>query len=102
MDPGLLPPLWALGSSLGLCEPPGDRAENHSALPLDEILSKVTEVSNTTPDQVQLLDKVHGLALGHRGSPAAAAGHPIPLTSLALLDECCGPTAAPALGPLLG
>lgn len=56
--------------------------------PLDEILSKVTEVSNTLQTKMQLLDKVHGLALGHEALlQQLREGPPSPLTSLALLDE---------------
>ncbi|XP_042550655.1 EMILIN-3 isoform X1 [Dipodomys spectabilis] len=56
--------------------------------PLGEILSKVTEVSNTLRTKVQLLDKVHGLALGHEAHlQQLREAPPSPLTSLALLEE---------------
>uniref|UniRef100_A0A2K5DXD8 Elastin microfibril interfacer 3 n=1 Tax=Aotus nancymaae TaxID=37293 RepID=A0A2K5DXD8_AOTNA len=56
--------------------------------PLDEILSKVTEVSNTLRTKVQLLDKVHGLVLGHEAHlQRLREAPPSPLTSLALLEE---------------
>nr|KAF6422285.1 elastin microfibril interfacer 3 [Rousettus aegyptiacus] len=67
---------------------PGDRAGGPLTPPLDEILSKVTEVSNTLRTKVQLLDKVHGLALGHEAHlQRLREAPPSPLTSLALLDE---------------
>ncbi|XP_035977276.2 EMILIN-3 [Halichoerus grypus] len=67
---------------------PGDRARGPLTPPLDEILSKVTEVSNTLRTKVQLLDKVHGLALGHEAHlQRLREARPSPLTSLALLDE---------------
>uniref|UniRef100_A0A8C2QBT3 Elastin microfibril interfacer 3 n=1 Tax=Cricetulus griseus TaxID=10029 RepID=A0A8C2QBT3_CRIGR len=56
--------------------------------PLGEILSKVTEVSNTLQTKVQLLDEVHGLALGHEAHlQRLREATPSPLTSLALLEE---------------
>lgn len=67
---------------------PRDRAGKPLSPPLDEILSKVTEVSNTLRTKVQLLDKVHGLALGHEAHlQRLREVPPSPLTSLALLDE---------------
>ncbi|XP_061293590.1 EMILIN-3 [Bos javanicus] len=67
---------------------PRDRAGKPLSPPLDEILSKVTEVSNTLRTKVQLLDKVHGLALGHEAHlQRLRDAPPSPLTSLALLDE---------------
>ncbi|XP_066090518.1 EMILIN-3 [Saccopteryx bilineata] len=67
---------------------PRDRAGRPLAPPLDEILSKVTEVSNTLRTKVQLLDEVHGLALGHESHlQRLREAPPSPLTSLALLDE---------------
>ncbi|PNI60036.1 EMILIN3 isoform 1 [Pan troglodytes] len=67
---------------------PGDRARGPLTPPLDEILSKVTEVSNTLRTKVQLLDKVHGLALGHEAHlQRLREAPPSPLTSLALLEE---------------
>ncbi|XP_072800334.1 EMILIN-3 isoform X2 [Vicugna pacos] len=67
---------------------PGDRAGGPLTPPLDEILSKVTEVSNTLRTKVQLLDEVHGLALGHEAHlQRLREAPPSPLTSLALLDE---------------
>ncbi|XP_039083109.1 EMILIN-3 [Hyaena hyaena] len=67
---------------------PRDRAGGPLPPPLDEILSKVTEVSNTLRTKVQLLDKVHGLALGHEVHlQRLREAPPSPLTSLALLDE---------------
>ncbi|XP_015419430.1 PREDICTED: EMILIN-3 [Myotis davidii] len=67
---------------------PGDRAGRPLTPPLDEILSKVTEVSNTLRTKVQLLDEVHGLALGHEARlQQLREAPPSPLTSLALLDE---------------
>ncbi|XP_057559550.1 EMILIN-3 [Hippopotamus amphibius kiboko] len=67
---------------------PRDRAGGPLTPPLDEILSKVTEVSNTLRTKVQLLDKVHGLALGHEAHlQQLREAPPSPLTSLALLDE---------------
>ncbi|XP_016074778.1 PREDICTED: EMILIN-3 [Miniopterus natalensis] len=67
---------------------PGDRAGGPLIPPLDEILSKVTEVSNTLRTKVQLLDEVHGLALGHEAHlQRLRDAPPSPLTSLALLDE---------------
>ncbi|XP_064331746.1 EMILIN-3 [Camelus dromedarius] len=67
---------------------PGDRAGGPLTPPLDEILSKVTEVSNTLRTKVQLLDEVHGLALSHEAHlQRLREAPPSPLTSLALLDE---------------
>lgn len=67
---------------------PGDRAGRPLTPPLDEILNKVTEVSNTLQTKVQLLDEVHGLALGHEAHlQQMREAPPSPLTSLALLDE---------------
>uniref|UniRef100_M3Z1X3 Elastin microfibril interfacer 3 n=1 Tax=Mustela putorius furo TaxID=9669 RepID=M3Z1X3_MUSPF len=67
---------------------PRDRAGGPLPPPLDEILSKVTEVSNTLRTKVQLLDEVHGLALGHEAHlQRLRDARPSPLTSLALLDE---------------
>ncbi|KAB0348795.1 hypothetical protein FD754_013652 [Muntiacus muntjak] len=67
---------------------PRDRAGRPLSPPLEEILSKVTEVSNTLRTKVQLLDKVHGLALGHEAHlQRLREAPPSPLTSLALLDE---------------
>ncbi|KAI5940488.1 EMILIN-3 [Manis javanica] len=67
---------------------PRDRAGGLLTPPLDEILSKVTEVSNTLRTKVQLLDEVHGLALGHEAHlQRLREAPPSPLTSLALLDE---------------
>ncbi|XP_072657144.1 EMILIN-3 isoform X1 [Canis lupus baileyi] len=67
---------------------PRDRAGGPLPPPLDEILSKVTEVSNTLRTKVQLLDEVHGLALGHEAHlQRLREAPPSPLTSLALLDE---------------
>ncbi|KAM5246229.1 EMILIN-3 isoform 1-T1 [Ctenodactylus gundi] len=67
---------------------PGDRAGGPLTPPLGEILSKVTEVSNTLRTKVQLLDKVHGLALGHEAHlQRLREAPPSPLTSLALLEQ---------------
>uniref|UniRef100_A0A8C0VYL1 EMI domain-containing protein n=1 Tax=Castor canadensis TaxID=51338 RepID=A0A8C0VYL1_CASCN len=67
---------------------PGDRDRGPFAPPLGEILSKVSEVSNTLRTKVQLLDKVHGLALGHEAHlQQLREAPPSPLTSLALLEE---------------
>ncbi|XP_043458306.1 EMILIN-3 [Prionailurus bengalensis] len=67
---------------------PRDRAGGPLTPPLDEILSKVTEVSNTLRTKVQLLDEVHGLALGHEAHlQRLREAPPSPLTSLTLLDE---------------
>ncbi|XP_045689120.1 EMILIN-3 [Phyllostomus hastatus] len=67
---------------------PGDRTGGPFAPPLDEILSKVTEVSNTLRTKVQLLDEVHGMALGHEAHlQRLREAPPSPLTSLALLDD---------------
>ncbi|XP_064132159.1 EMILIN-3 [Loxodonta africana] len=67
---------------------PGDRARGPFTPPLDEILGKVTEVSNTLQNKMQLLDEVHGLALGHEAHlQRLREAPPSPLTSLALLEE---------------
>ena len=67
---------------------PGDRTGRPFAPPLDEILSKVTEVSNTLRTKVRLLDEVHGMALGHEAHlQQLREAPPSPLTSLALLDD---------------
>ncbi|XP_053430538.1 EMILIN-3 isoform X1 [Nycticebus coucang] len=67
---------------------PGERARGPPTPPLAEILSKVTEVSNTLQTKVQLLDEVHGLALGHEAHlQRLREAPPSPLTSLALLEE---------------
>ncbi|XP_003787856.1 EMILIN-3, partial [Otolemur garnettii] len=67
---------------------PGERARGPPTPPLAEILSKVTEVSNTLRTKVQLLDEVHGLALGHEAHlQRLREAPPSPLTSLALLEE---------------
>ncbi|XP_008272668.3 EMILIN-3 [Oryctolagus cuniculus] len=67
---------------------PGDRAGGPLTPPLGEILNKVTEVSNTLQTKVQLLDEVHGLALGHEAHlQRLRDAPPSPLTSLALLEE---------------
>ncbi|KAM5304099.1 EMILIN-3 isoform 1-T2 [Glossophaga mutica] len=67
---------------------PGDRTGGPFIPPLDEILSKVTEVSNTLRTKVQLLDEVHGMALGHEAHlQRLREAPPSPLTSLALLDD---------------
>uniref|UniRef100_A0A8C9DMF9 Elastin microfibril interfacer 3 n=1 Tax=Prolemur simus TaxID=1328070 RepID=A0A8C9DMF9_PROSS len=67
---------------------PGERVRGPPTPPLDEILTKVTEVSNTLQTKVQLLDEVHGLALGHEAHlQRLREAPPSPLTSLALLEE---------------
>lgn len=67
---------------------PGDRPGGSLTPPLGEILSKVTEVSNTLQTKVQLLDEVHVLALGHEAHLQRLREAPAtPLTSLALLEE---------------
>ncbi|KAM6164776.1 EMILIN-3 [Rhynchocyon petersi] len=67
---------------------PGDRARGSLTPPLDEVLSKVTEVSNTLQTKMQLLDEVHGLALGHEAHlQRLREAPPSPLTSVALLEE---------------
>uniref|UniRef100_A0A8D1LKC4 EMI domain-containing protein n=1 Tax=Sus scrofa TaxID=9823 RepID=A0A8D1LKC4_PIG len=67
---------------------PGETTGGLLTPPLHEILSKVTEVSNTLRTKVQLLDEVHGLALGHEAHlQRLREAPPSPLTSLALLDE---------------
>ncbi|KAM9248075.1 EMILIN-3 [Dugong dugon] len=66
----------------------GGRARGPLTPPLDEILGKVTEVSNTLRTKMQLLDEVHGLALGHEAHlQRLREAPPSPLTSLALLEE---------------
>ncbi|XP_038185152.1 EMILIN-3 isoform X2 [Arvicola amphibius] len=67
---------------------PEDRGRGRLIPPLGEILSKVTEVSNTLQTKAQLLDEVHGLALGHEAHlQRLREAPPSPLTSLALLEE---------------
>ncbi|XP_004687070.1 PREDICTED: EMILIN-3 [Condylura cristata] len=67
---------------------PGDRAGGPLTPALDEILSKVTEVSNTLQTKVQLLNEVRQLALDHEAHlQRLREAPPSPLTSLALLDE---------------
>ncbi|XP_052040139.1 EMILIN-3 [Apodemus sylvaticus] len=67
---------------------PEDRGRGPLIPPLSEILSKVTEVSNTLQTKVQLLDEVRGLALGHEAHlQRLRTAPPSPLTSLALLEE---------------
>lgn len=67
---------------------PEDRDRGPLIPPLGEILSKVTEVSNTLQTKVQLLDEVRGLALGHEAHlQRLREAPPSPLTSLALLEE---------------
>ncbi|XP_036042228.1 EMILIN-3 isoform X2 [Onychomys torridus] len=67
---------------------PEDRGRGPLIPPLGEILNKVTEVSNTLQTKVQLLDEVHGLALGHEAHlQRLREAPPSPLTSLALLEE---------------
>ncbi|XP_050999675.1 EMILIN-3 [Acomys russatus] len=67
---------------------PEDRGRGPPIPPLGEILSKVTEVSNTLQTKVQLLDEVRGLALGHEAHlQRLREAAPSPLTSLALLEE---------------
>ncbi|CAO2577908.1 Emilin3 [Lemmus lemmus] len=67
---------------------PEDRGRGPLIPPLGEILSKVTEVSNTLQTKVQLLDEVRGLALGHEAHlQRLREAPPSPLTSLALLEE---------------
>ncbi|XP_023570647.1 EMILIN-3 isoform X2 [Octodon degus] len=67
---------------------PGGTAGRPLTPPLGEILSKVTEVSNTLQTKVRLLDEVHGLALGHEAHlQQLREAPPSPLTSLALLEE---------------
>ncbi|XP_006881595.1 PREDICTED: EMILIN-3 [Elephantulus edwardii] len=67
---------------------PGDRTRGPLTPPLDEVLSKVTEVSNMLRTKMQLLDEVHGLALGHEAHlQRLREAPPSPLTSLALLEE---------------
>uniref|UniRef100_A0ABK0L0B8 Elastin microfibril interfacer 3 n=1 Tax=Rattus norvegicus TaxID=10116 RepID=A0ABK0L0B8_RAT len=71
----------------GLADPEG-RGRGPRIPPLSEILSKVTEVSNTLQTKVQLLDEVRGLALGHEAHlQRLREAPPSPLTSLALLEE---------------
>ncbi|XP_077024404.1 EMILIN-3 [Tamandua tetradactyla] len=71
----------------GLADP-SDRAGGLLAPPLDEILSKVTEVSHTLQTKVQLLDEVRGLALRHEAHlQRLREAPPAPLTSPALLEE---------------
>ncbi|XP_040837037.1 EMILIN-3 [Ochotona curzoniae] len=66
----------------------GDGVGGPLTPPLEEILSKVTEVSNTLQTKVQLLDEVHGLALDHEAHLQRLRDTPpSPLTSLALLEE---------------
>ncbi|XP_060046153.1 EMILIN-3 [Erinaceus europaeus] len=67
---------------------PADRAERPLTPPLNELLSKVTEVSNTLRTKAQLLDEVHSLALDHEAHlQQLRQAPPSPLTSLTLLDE---------------
>uniref|UniRef100_A0A8C8UGV3 Elastin microfibril interfacer 3 n=1 Tax=Peromyscus maniculatus bairdii TaxID=230844 RepID=A0A8C8UGV3_PERMB len=67
---------------------PEDRGRGPLIPPLGEILNKVTEVSNTLQTKVQLLDEVHGLALGHEAHlQRLREAPPSPLTSLTLLEE---------------
>ncbi|XP_055977817.1 EMILIN-3 [Sorex fumeus] len=67
---------------------PGHGAGRPLTPPLDELLSKVTEVSDTLQTKARLLDEVHGLALDHEAHlQRLRAVAPSPLTSLALLDE---------------
>ncbi|XP_041526657.1 EMILIN-3 isoform X2 [Microtus oregoni] len=67
---------------------PEDRGRGPLIPPLGEILSKVTEVSNTLQTKAQLLDEVRGLALGHEAHlQRLREAPPSPLTSLALLEE---------------
>lgn len=67
---------------------PQDRGRGRPIPPLGDILSKVTEVSNTLQAKVQLLDEVRGLALGHEAHlQRLREAPPSPLTSLALLEE---------------
>ncbi|XP_048205303.1 EMILIN-3 isoform X2 [Perognathus longimembris pacificus] len=95
-DPGPRPPPYnrAVPSPQGFgvipegLANPRDGARGSLTPPLGEILSKVTEVSNTLQTKVQLLDKVHGLALGHEAHlQQLREAPPSPLTSLALLEE---------------
>ncbi|MBZ3882236.1 EMILIN-3 [Sciurus carolinensis] len=66
----------------------GGRPGGSLTPPLSEVLSKVTEVSNTLQTKLQLLDEVRGLALGHEAHlQRLREAPPSPLTSLALLEE---------------
>ncbi|KAG8513409.1 EMILIN-3 [Galemys pyrenaicus] len=67
---------------------PGDRAGGLLTPPLDELLSKVAEVSNTLQTKAQLLNEVHGLAMAHEAHlQRLREAPPSPLTSLVLLDD---------------
>ncbi|XP_004858278.1 EMILIN-3 [Heterocephalus glaber] len=82
---------------------PGDRAGGPLTAPLGEILSKLTEVSNTLRSKVQLLDEVHGLALSHEAHlQQLREAPPSPLTSLALLEEYVDQRLQRLWGSLLG
>uniref|UniRef100_F6X916 Elastin microfibril interfacer 3 n=1 Tax=Ornithorhynchus anatinus TaxID=9258 RepID=F6X916_ORNAN len=58
-------------------------------LPVGEILTKVTEVSDTLKTKTGLLDQVQGLVLDHDSQikQLLESSRPSPLTSLALLEE---------------
>ncbi|XP_075384598.1 EMILIN-3 [Tenrec ecaudatus] len=67
---------------------PGGQARGLPPPALDEMLSKMTEVSDKLRAKMQLLDEVHGLALGHEAHlQRLREAPPSPLTSLALLEE---------------
>lgn len=66
-----------------------DKADISPYPPVGEILSKVTEVSDTLKTKTGLLDEVHGMVLDHDGQikHLLESARPSPLTSIDMLEE---------------
>ncbi|XP_061487456.1 EMILIN-3 isoform X2 [Rhineura floridana] len=66
-----------------------DKADLSPYPPVGEILSKVTEVSDSLKTKTDLLDEVHGMVLNHDGQikHLLESARPSPLTSIDMLEE---------------
>lgn len=66
-----------------------DKASLSPYPPVGEILSKVSEVSDTLKTKTDLLDEVHGMVLDHDGQikHLLESARPSPLTSIDMLEE---------------
>ncbi|XP_028590840.1 EMILIN-3 [Podarcis muralis] len=66
-----------------------DKADLSPYPPVGEILSKVTEMSDSLKTKTNLLDEVHGMVLDHDGQikHLLESARPSPLTSIDMLEE---------------
>ncbi|KAM6457141.1 EMILIN-3 [Liasis olivaceus] len=72
----------------GIVDAP-DKAELSPYPPVGEILSKVTEMSDSLKTKTNLLEEVHGMVLDHDGQikHLLESARPSPLTSIDMLEE---------------